>query len=312
MTYLNPPGAQRGSTVTISCGGKFDWPVSVSAPGVVATPLKDSGKIELQIPANLAADRIWIRLFNAEGTSKPAPFLIGSLDDVAEKEPNNAPREAQRLDRAAVTINGALGKADVDGFAVDLLAGQTVVAALDANERLGAPMDAILQVAAADGFVLAENHDDVGLDPRLAFTARVSGTHIIRVFAFPATPDSTIAFRGGDDYVYRLTITTGPFITHTVPMSAPAGPLAPMEVAGWNIPPGTKLPVVPLASSIPTGPLELEPAAEPRIPPEAGLGIVYHPGFGGAALVRLVPFPVIAGLADQDADHPSSSRFQPS
>jgi epoxyqueuosine reductase len=42
-----------------------------------------------------------------------------------------------------------------------------LVAAVEANTALGSPMDAMLQVVSPRGFVLAENNDDIHLDPRL-------------------------------------------------------------------------------------------------------------------------------------------------
>ena len=66
------------------------------------------------------------------------------------------------------------------------------------------------------------------------------------MFAFPAQPNQQIRFHGGADYLYRLTLTTGPFITHAVPNAVSdcdrkQGYLAPQ---GWNIPPGVLLKTV--------------------------------------------------------------------
>ena len=107
----------------------------------------------------------------------------------------------------------------MDGFAVALTRGQTLVASLEAERHLGSPMDAVLQVVSPDGFVLAQNDDDIGRDPRIVFEAPSAGTYIVRLFAFPAKPDSSIRFAGGSDYVYRLTLTTGGFIDYAFPLA---------------------------------------------------------------------------------------------
>ena len=73
-----------------------------------------------------------------------------------------------------------------------------------AGGGLGSPMDAVLQVASHDGFVLAENNDTHGLDPRVVLTAPVDGTYIVRLYAFPAVADSSIQFSGAETYIYRL------------------------------------------------------------------------------------------------------------
>ena len=67
LTNVFPPGGQRGTTVKVECKGKFDWPVSIAAAGVKVTPKEESGKLEIEIPADVPADRVWIRLYNAEG-----------------------------------------------------------------------------------------------------------------------------------------------------------------------------------------------------------------------------------------------------
>src|SRR5262249_16486361 len=78
-SHLFRAGGQRGTKITVKFTGKFTWPVQVSAPGVVVVPAKEAGKLEVTIPKDLATDRVWIRLFNADGTAAPLPFLIGTL-----------------------------------------------------------------------------------------------------------------------------------------------------------------------------------------------------------------------------------------
>src|SRR5207249_3560288 len=130
-----------------------------------------------------------------------------------ESEPNDDPTRPQRIETPRVTVNGKLGRTgDVDGFAVPLKKGQTLVAALEANRRLGAPLDGLLQVVSSQGFVLAENDDAPDRDPLLAFEAPADGTYLVRTFAFPAEPDARIGFAGGDAFVYRLTLTTQGFL----------------------------------------------------------------------------------------------------
>ncbi|MEE3364411.1 MAG: hypothetical protein VX304_02110 [Planctomycetota bacterium] len=79
LTRLYPAGGQRGTTVKVECTGKFKWPVKIWAPGVKVVALKDSGQIQVTIPADLAADRVWIRLYDAEGASPALPFLLSNL-----------------------------------------------------------------------------------------------------------------------------------------------------------------------------------------------------------------------------------------
>ena len=248
LKFLFPAGGQRGATTRVTCHGEFSWPIKVWSPGAQVSLGDEKGQLSIYVPRDFPSDRTWIRLYNDDGASQVVPFLVGSLPELSETEPNNTVAEPQSLAKfaapprdAEVTINGVLQtNHDVDAFALELKQGQTLVAALQANTAFGSPIDAILQIVSPDGTTLAENHDDVGLDPRLAFTAPADGTYIARLFAFPSNPNQSIRFHGGSDYVYRLTLTTGPYITHTIPTSVRiAGECEPrpsVELHGWNIP----------------------------------------------------------------------------
>ena len=223
LKFLFPGGGQRGTTVSVKATGKFDWPVGVRCGGADVVCAEETGELQISIPDDLPSDRIWLRLHNEQGASNMVPFEVGQLPEMREQEPNNSPRTAQTLESPNVTVNGVLHqRAEVDAFAINLNQGETLTAAVAANHRLGSPMDAILQLTTRDGTVLAENHDTVGLDPRLQFTVRRTDAYVVRIFAFSSTPNTTIALQGGADYVYRLTLTTGPFVTHALPMTVPA------------------------------------------------------------------------------------------
>jgi hypothetical protein len=132
---------------------------------------------------------------------------------------------------------------------VTLKQGETLVASLAANSLLGSPVDAVLQVCELverkpladakpqrEAFALEQNHDAVGLDPRVAFKAPSDGAYLVRVFGFPSQPDSNIAFAGGDNFVYRLTLTTGPYIAAALPLAVEAGQQREVQLIGWNLP----------------------------------------------------------------------------
>ncbi|WP_439630440.1 PPC domain-containing protein [Gemmata sp.] len=245
VTHLYPGGAQRGTTVEVVAGGAFEqWPVklAVSGAGVTVTPGKDKGKLSVAVAKDAVPGVYWLRAHDAEGASGLRPFVVGTLPDVAEKEPNDDARKPQVVAGNGV-VNGRLEKSgDVDCFGVALKKGQTLVASLDAHSGLRSPVDAVLQVVSADGFVLDENHDFRGLDPQLAFTAPTDGTFAVRVFAFPSAPDSSIRFFGSEACVYRLTLTTGPFADHAAALAVPKpGDAATVALEGWNVPKGLRL-----------------------------------------------------------------------
>ncbi|MFM7150703.1 MAG: hypothetical protein ACKO23_12750 [Gemmataceae bacterium] len=302
VTHLFPPGGQRGTKIEVVLHGTFTWPVRVWAPGITVTVKKESGKLEVDIPADLPADRVWFRFFNDEGASAPHPFLIGNLKEFAEKEPNNTIKTAQVCPGSAVTVNGALTAGDVDCYSVPLKAGQTLVAALDANTRLGSPIDAILQIVSSRGVVLGDNHDDLGLDPRLAYRAEQDGNYVVRLFAFPSTPGTDIRFGGAANAVYRLTLTTGPYITHAIPRSVFLDRPGKVEVRGWNIPPRTEAPVRSYLDARPEGFQECEPLGDIRAPAGTRAGLAFLRDHAGFAPLRLQP--ITSNLVHADASRP--------
>ena len=237
---LLPAGGQRGTTVEVTASGKFPkWPVQtwVDRTGLAITPSADKGKLSIAVSPQAVGGVYWIRLFDADGAAAPLPFIVGTLPEVLEQEPNSSVSKAQTLSSSAVVVNGKLGgNGDVDIFAVPLQAGQILVASLEGHETIGSPVDSVLQILSARGHVLAYNHDQHGLDPQIVFTSPAAGNYLVRVFGFPSTPNQTIGFAGGDQYVYRLTLTTGPFVDYPWPLAVTRGRETQVELFGWNIP----------------------------------------------------------------------------
>ncbi|WP_417386790.1 pre-peptidase C-terminal domain-containing protein [Gimesia sp.] len=244
VNYLNPAGGQVGQKVDVSVDKTLGTaPVSVwtSAPGLTVTipekPEKGKEKqFTVQIDATAKPGLYWLRFHNAEGASEIRPFVVGTLPEQAETEPNEDLERAQKCE-LPVTINGVLAKSgDVDIFQVKLKKGQTLIASQTANEQLGSPMDALLQVLNHRGTVLEQMEDTLWYDPRIVFTAPEDGTYYVRTFAFPADPNSTIRFAGAASYIYRLTLTTGPFIDHSLPLAWHPSSTTPVALDGWNLP----------------------------------------------------------------------------
>ena len=261
LTSLFPAGAQRGTTATVTASGSFEaWPVRVwtSDTALAVASGNEKGKLRIAVAPNATPGVAWLRLFNAAGASPPRPFIIGVLPDVAEVEPNDDTAKPQAVSLPAV-VNGKLAKnGDVDCFAVRLTRGQTLVASVEAHHTLRSPMDSILQILAADGTVLEQNHDRHGLDPQIAFAAPHDGTFLVRLFAFPSQPDSSIRHFGSEACVYRLALTAGAFVDSATPLAVEKGKEAKLALRGWNL----KSPTHALAAS-----------AEFALPPDGANGV---------------------------------------
>ena len=239
LEHLFPAGASRGSTVEVTAAGQFErWPVRgwASIRGIEIKALGEKGKLSVTIAPDAAPGVHWVRLFDDEGATTPRPFVVGSLPEVNEVEPNDEPGQTQRVEASGVVVNGRFAKSgDVDGFRVALKKGQTLVASMEANRLLGSPMDGVLQVASADGFVLAQVDDDHDRDPQIVFEAPSDGEYVVRGFAFPFVQESTIRFAGAPTYIYRLTLTTGGFVDHAYPLAVSASSTSEVEMVGWNV-----------------------------------------------------------------------------
>lgn len=239
ITSLFPAGAAPGETQEVTAAGTFGvWPPTGT---VVDSRLKlefdkDKGKVKIAVAADAAPGIAWLRVMDAEGASAPRPFVIGREPSVLEKEPNDKPKQAQALNGPSV-VHGKFNKGgDSDSYAIQLTAGQTLVAQLQAHQIIGSPADAAVQICDENGQVLAMNQDASGLDPLLTYTAKRDGAYLVRAFALPASPDSTINFAGGEAYIYRLTITAGPFADAALPLAVAKDSPGTVLLHGWNVP----------------------------------------------------------------------------
>ncbi|MBX3422145.1 MAG: PPC domain-containing protein [Pirellulaceae bacterium] len=312
VSFLFPAGGQRGTTFSVTATGKFDWPVQVDAPGFQVALGSESGKLDVTIPSDLPVGRVWLRLFNTDGASNLMPLLVSDLPELIEAEPNDAPQSAQVVQQLPVIVNGVLKGADTDAFSVPLEAGQTLVAAIDAHSQLGSPIDSVLQITLPNGIVVADNHDSLGLDPRVTYTAQQSGRVLVRVFGFASEPNQSIALQGGANCIYRLTMTVGAYITHATTLAVSNHLPGDVELLGWNIPPGTRtaLPAdcggglltdAPSSSDVIASQCSLserEPTDSMRISPDARMAIVTLPQAGGWARVRVVPYSTLTRMRD--------------
>jgi hypothetical protein len=285
VTSLMPSGGQRGTSVEVTATGNFPtWPLQtwVDRPGVMIAASGDRGKLTAVIAAEARPGLYWIRFHDANGAAPPQPFVVGTLPEIVEQEPNNTPQKAQSISLPAVVVNGRLN-GDADLFSVPLKKGQTLVASLVGNETLGSPMDSVLQIVAPGGSVLDYNQDYHGLDPQIAFVAPADGSYLARVFAFPAKPNSTIGFAGGDSYVYRLTLTTGPFVDYPWPLAVTLGRESRVELVGWNIPSA-------LASTV--------------VRPEGETAEIFDPQLGNVVTLAVEPNPTLVEAEPNDAAMP--------
>lgn len=236
--FIFPAGGQQGATLKVTVGGKLDgWPVGVwtDHPGLVFKAETNSGAFTVTIGAEVPPGPHLVRFYNGDGAAEPRTFVVGTRDEVPEAEPNDDFRKAQRLDKPAVVVNGRLEKAgDVDSFAIQAEQGKWIVAAVDCY-ALGSSVDPVVQILDERGVRVALNHDTHNLDALVAWQAPRAGTYFVQVLGFAHPPAADVAAKGSPAYVYRLTLTTGPFARSAFPMGLKRGAKGEVELVGWNL-----------------------------------------------------------------------------
>ncbi len=253
-SYIFPAGGQRGTEVAVRIGGfnlhetaKF----LLDGGGVTANPLAkrtetlwfegplirqpDSQRKEdypkdyanvLRIEKDAALGvRTW-HLANSQGVTAGKEFIVGDLPEIVEQEIDGNP--IPTAIKLPVTINGRIfPREDIDIWTCDLKAGQVVTCEVNAA-RLGSPLDSRLEIRDPQGRMIAENVDALGLDSRVRFQAPSDGTYEIRIH--------DVNFGGLQDYVYRLTVTTGPWLDAVYPLGGKRGSTVRLQYQGARMP----------------------------------------------------------------------------
>ena len=238
IEHLYPAAGQQGTTVSITATGKITpWPPQIWADteGLTFKPAKTAPKFEVEIAKDAAPGPHLVRFFGDHGPSAPYFFIVSRDSELLDTEPNDDFKSPQKIAALPATISGRLDKAgDVDSFAVTLHAGQTLVAWVEAYV-LASTFDAMLRIVDSSGNEVAFNQDGRNLDPFLAWKAPRDGTYIVQLMGFVYPPGSDVRFAGGDSDVYRLHLTTGPFVHWTVPLAVQRGKTTSVQLIGWNL-----------------------------------------------------------------------------
>src|SRR5579872_671242 len=254
--YIFPAGGQRGTEVKFRVGGlnlHDSCRFQMSGQGIDASskiqhtktawfegpvvPLPDSQQAEdypqdmagsVMISASAAVGpRPW-RLWTAQGAAPSRTFIIGTLPEFVEDEMDGDPIPVRVS--LPLTINGRIfPREDVDVWSFEAKAGQTIVCTV-LTTMLGSPFDARLLVRDAQGRRIAESTEasPPGTDAALQFTAPADGTYSVAIH--------DAKFGGLQHYVYRLTVSTGPFVERAYPLGGRRGTAPRFWLSGTNLP----------------------------------------------------------------------------
>lgn len=240
-THIFPAGGRRGTEVKVQVGGECIppgtrfriWGEGLTAPSelgarvtgnYVPSPRRKPSEQPVTHPTEwashitIAADAslspgLW-RLSCARGGTGGRPFIIGDLPELSESESNSEPADAQQVE-LPITINGQIaGECDLDYFSFSAHVGD-VVNVDTVAARLGSALDPVVQIFDPAGHRIAAQELRVGADPVLAFRADVTGEYQLLI--------SSVTFRGGPAFVYRVTVSTTPFLRFAYPAGGQTG-----------------------------------------------------------------------------------------
>jgi hypothetical protein len=159
-------------------------------------------EVEITLPSDATGESFQVNVETPAGTSKPHSVLIDRVAPVAEKEPNDGFKQAQKVSLGQ-TIEGKIDRPqDVDVYRFEGKAGQTVVLEVFAG-RLGTALDSFLTLHDQDGQTVEMNDDIDGgstTDSRIEVKLKKTGTYFVTV--------SAANDQGGPAHVYRLQVKT--------------------------------------------------------------------------------------------------------
>jgi hypothetical protein len=177
-----------------------------------------------------------LRLVTPIGASNPVRFMVGTLPEVFESEPNDQESPEQSLARPPFILNGQVMPGDVDHFSFEAVEGQHLVIHAMARELVPYLADAVpgwfqavMTIHDNEGNEVAYADDyRFNPDPVLFFIPPETGTYHLSIH------DSI--YRGREDFVYRIQVGELPFITSIYPLGGQSGQKTLVKATGWNLP----------------------------------------------------------------------------
>ncbi len=208
----------------------------VSDPKRQVNPaLSETVRLRIEIDPDAEVGEREVRLQGALGITNPLKFHVGVLPEKQEKEPNDVGPNVVTT-QPPLVLNGQILPGDVDRFRIRARKGERLVAWVQARALIPYLADAVpgwfqavLSIYDADGHELAYCDDNrFDPDPVVSIEVPADGEYDIEI------RDSI--FRGREDFVYRITVGTVPYITGIFPLGGPVGTETPVQLVGWNLP----------------------------------------------------------------------------
>lgn len=234
LSSVFPPGGRIGATFEVTVSG-IDLDdaseIHFSKAGITAKPKlvegtgrPEANKFVITIAPDVSPGLCEARVVGRFGISNPRAFAIGDRPEILEKGGNNSPSSAMEI-AVGQTLNGRCDANAVDYFKLTAKKGQRVLIGCLAGE-IDSRMDAVLALYDTAGHELERSRREGLLD----FTAPADGEYTLQTHDF--------LYRGGEDYFYRLSLSTGPRLDFVFPPAGLAGTKEKYVLYGRNLPGG--------------------------------------------------------------------------
>ncbi len=264
---IDPPGWCRGEEVEIRLTGREladPGELFFEGGGIEVVSIQAGNatrmKARLRIPADCPPGSHRLRVRTQQGLSELRTFRVGTLPTLAEKEPDDDPAAAQRIDPEGTTIAGTVRAEDVDCFVVPLRAGERIAAVVDGIRLDQELFDPAVEILGPDGALVAsgDDHPLLAQDPLVAWTAAVDGDHVVRV--------RESSYGGSDGSVYLLHVGRFPVAHVAWPPAGPPGAALQVQWLGDPAGPFAGTPALPASGGV-DGIVEVRPSRDGKTSP---------------------------------------------
>jgi len=243
---LSQSGGQAGSTFDITITSSADTDdahaLIFTHPGIKATskmlpasasaktPVKAEGQFTITIDKAVPPGTYEVRVVAAMGITNTRAFVVSDLPETSDPGSNRSADKAAPLPLNTI-INGNFAARQLNFYKLTLKKDQRVIIDCKA-ERIDSRGNAVLTLFAPDSRELSRQRAGNGLDPMIDFTAPADGDFLIAV--------NDLTYEGGEQFFYRLTARTGPYVDYVFPPAAQAGKKSKFTLFGRNLPGSTK------------------------------------------------------------------------
>lgn len=234
LTTIFPPGGRAGTTVEVTVAGVdldeagrlyFSQPQLTAQPKLDARGQPEANKFVIAIPADAPLGSCDVRVVGRFGLSNPRMFMVGDLPESVVAATNSHAASALAVAPDSV-VKGRIATNSVAWFKFTAKQGRRVLVRCLSGE-IDSRLEDTLALSDPDGRELARSRRGGLLD----FTPPGDGEYRVKLH------DAT--FRGGDEYFFRLTVSTGPWIDFIHPSAGLPGTKAKYTLYGRNLPGGS-------------------------------------------------------------------------